>query len=155
VGSLGAAPSAAAGGVVFVGASWRALSLDAEGRADLPATASSPDVAGVRVGSRLLTGSLVPCAHLGAAFGCGVASLGAISATSEGAVVPRDDSGTWAAAGARVGAGFDVWRALRWQAYGEVLWTLSRRTLTVDGTQVYEFLPLSADLGTSLAWRFP
>jgi len=59
IASLNVAPSTTAGATVSVGAQWRWLSLDLEGRADAPATGDS-DVPSVGVRSWLLAGALVP-----------------------------------------------------------------------------------------------
>jgi hypothetical protein len=152
IGSLGAAPAATVGVTVLGGIAWRSLSLDLEGRADLPASAgnaSSP----VALRSSLLLASLVPCVHVGPLFGCGVASGGQLSATSE-ATVPRDGRAAWAGAGARVGVEWTLWSSLAVRGYVEGLATLTRHSLALDGAPVYTFAPWSGDLALALVWHF-
>ena len=134
--------------------SWRFLSLDIEGRADLPATGAGQGTpAGVR--SWLVAGAVVPCAHLGAPFGCLVLSGGSLGATSVGTDAPREDHAPWWAAGLRVGAEFELSARSSLRAYAEVLDTLTRNSLAIDGAVAYSFAPWSGGLGVELAWRFP
>src|ERR1019366_5226579 len=60
IGTVGAAPVATVGAAVFAGASWRSLSLDVQGRGDLPATGTAQGTS-ARVQSWLVVGSVVPC----------------------------------------------------------------------------------------------
>jgi hypothetical protein len=153
IGSLGTAPAATAGATFSVGGGWRALSLDLEGRADLPASGAS-ERAPAQVRSWLLAGSVVPCLHLGPLFGCGLVSVGDQGATAIGVVVRREDHAAWWAAGARGGTEFSVSGPLFFRAYAELLGTLARNTLTIDGEEAYKFPPWSGGVGFSLAWRF-
>jgi len=153
VGSLGTAPAATAGATFSVGAGWRALTLDLEGRADLPASGAS-ERPPAQVRSWLLAGSIVPCLHVGPFFGCGVASVGDQGATAVGVQVRREDHAAWWAAGARGGTEFSLSGPLFFRAYAELLGTLARNTLNIDGEEAYRFPPWSGGVGFSLAWRF-
>jgi len=153
IGSLGTAPAATAGAIFSVGAGWRALTLDLEGRADLPATGAST-VPTAQVRSWLLAGSIVPCLHVGRFFGCGVASVGDQGATSTGIPMRREDHASWWAAGARAGTEFSVAGPLFFRVYVELLGTLARNVLFIDGEQAYRFPPGSGGVGFSLARRF-
>jgi hypothetical protein len=154
LGSVGAAPSATVGAVAFAGVSWRMLSLDLEGRADLPGTGAGQDTS-ARVRSWLVAGSVVPCAHLGVSFGCLVVSGGSLGATSVGTATPRTDHAPWWALGPRAGAELPLGGGLSVRAYAELLATTTRNALSLDGAVAYRFSPWSGGLGADLAWRFP
>jgi hypothetical protein len=151
---FGAAPAATAGGTVFAGVGWRWLSIDIEGRADLPvvgAGASSP----VRVRSQLLIASIVPCARLGIVFACPVASGGRVFATSVGTVSPHAEQAVWWGLGGRVGVELKLATSFSLRAHAEVLGTLTPYSLTLDGAGVvYSFPVASVDVGLAVAWRF-
>jgi hypothetical protein len=153
LGVLGAEPSASAGGTLFVGAAWRFLSLDVEVRGDLPATVAGAGSTS-RVQSYLLAVSIVPCAHLTPVFACPVLSAGRLDATSIGTTVPREDSDTWLGAGARAGVELPLGPQWTLRAYAEVLGTLRRDTLLIDGADAYTFPPASGGVGASVACRF-
>jgi hypothetical protein len=154
LGSVGAAPVATVGAVAFAGLSWRMLSVDLEGRADLPATGAGQGTP-ARVRSWLVAGSVVPCTHLGLSFGCFVLSGGSVGATSAGTAVPRTAHAPWWAMGARGGAEVPLGGALSLRAYAELLAIATRDSLSIDGAVAYTFAPWSVGLGADLAWRFP
>ena len=153
VGSLGAAPAATAGGTLFMGVRWRALSLDVEGRADLPADGDS-EAPPVGVRSWLVAGALLPCLHAGIAFGCGVAAVGRFGAAARNIPVAAERHGPWSAAGLRVGVEWPVGRVLSLQGYAQLLAALTRDTLWVDTTRVYTVPLWSPALGAGAAFRF-
>ena len=155
VGSVNAAPSPTAGATVFIGLSWRALSLDVEGRADYPTTGDGDVPAVGRVRSWLFAGSIVPCIHIGPAFGCVVAGAGTLGASAQNVSHPAEKYGPWSAVGGRLGvewAPFGPPLSLR--ASAELLGVLTRDTLYVDNTPVYPVPPWSADVALAAAWRF-
>jgi hypothetical protein len=153
VGSVGAAPAATAGGTLFVGARWRALSLDVEGRADLPAAGDS-EAPPVGVRSWLVAGALVPCLHAGVAFGCGVAAVGRLGAAARNVPTVVEQHGPWSAAGLRIGVEWPVGRALSLQGYAQLLAALTRDTLWIDATRIYTVPVWSPAVGASAAFRF-
>jgi hypothetical protein len=152
--ALGAEPSLSAGATVFLGATWKMLSLDIEGRADLPATAAS-ELPPARVQSWLLAGALVPCVHAGYAFGCPVLEVGSLRATSVGTTSPHAAQDLWAAAGGRVGVELPVTGPWFFRGYGELLGTVRRDTLSIGGAEAYPFPPASGGIGAALVVRFP
>jgi hypothetical protein len=154
VGSLSGAPAPAAGAALFGGLGWRALSLDLEVRADVPATgAGASEVSSTRVTSWLIVGSTVPCVHLRFAFGCAVASGGTLGATST-AVQHGDVYRLWGAVGARAGVELPLGRPLSIRVYAELLAPLTPETLTVDGATAYKSKPFMGDFGVAVLWRF-
>jgi hypothetical protein len=153
--SLGTAPAAAVGGVLSADARWRALSLAIEGRADVDASGAS-SVQGVLVRSRVLVASLVPCIHLAHVFGCLVASVGYLTAQSEGTGVSSITSNApWWALGPRAGVDLPLSRAFALDAYAEVQWIPAPDWATLlDGRRVYNFSSITGGLGIAASWRF-
>jgi hypothetical protein len=94
IAAAGFAPAPNAGIVLLVGGRWRIVSIDLEGRADLPATGASDDPR-VRLRSRLVLGSAVPCVHSGPGMVCAVVSAGRLDATAVGVPFPNDSSAFW------------------------------------------------------------
>lgn len=155
MGLVNAAPSPTAVATAFVGLSWRALSVDVEGRADYPVTGNGEAPLVGRPRTWLWAGALVPCAHVGVAFACVVAAAGALGASAENVRISVEKYGLWLAIGGRLGvewqpAGVGV--SLR--AYGELLGILVRDALQVDGTPLYRVGPWSAGVGLAAALRF-
>ncbi|HEX4448021.1 MAG TPA: hypothetical protein VH044_14835 [Polyangiaceae bacterium] len=145
-GSAGAALAANAGAAAFVGVRWRALSLDLEGRFDLPATGPARP-SDARVTSWIVAASLVPCAHLGPLFGCAVGSIG--SQTASWHVTARS---VWDAAGGRVGAELPLFPSWTLDAYGELLGTVPNKIAV--GTASYPLPALSGGLAIGVGYRF-
>jgi len=147
----------AAEGTLFAGVRWRAWSLDVEGRGDLPASGhASGNASGVSVQSWIGAGSLVPCLHLGAVYGCGVASVGQLTARSVGGATNSQTNGAlWAAAGPRVGVELEVSSSVALRGWAEVLVSLTRNTLTLDEpTPIYHYPPASGGATVAVVWRF-
>ncbi len=155
VASAGAAPSLAAGAVLFGGLDWRLFSIDLEARGDLPATGQGK-TSGVAVQSWLAAGSLVPCLHLGPAYGCAVGSVGWMTATSVGAVAAATNGALWTALGPRAGVEIDLSERLALRIWGEVLFTLTPNTLALSsGVTEYAFSTLSGGGAAAVVLRFP
>jgi len=150
LGSLGATPAASVGFTLSGGIVWRWLSLDLEGRVDLPSSRNLPLAS---VSGWLLGASLVPCAHFGVLVACPVAMVGRLSATSD-AVVSRSASSPWFGLGGRAGVEWGVWRRLVLRGYVEVLATPVRYTLDLNNAPAYPFPAVSGDLGVTTVWQF-
>ena len=101
VGGIGSAPVRNLGVTVRVGARRAELSIDVEGRADLPA--SVPLQVG-DVSTSLLVASLVPCVHWRMFAGCGLVTGGALRAAGHGLVDSRQVTDPYFAVGARLAA---------------------------------------------------
>ena len=79
-----------------------------------------------------------------------------MTATSVGPASTHDEHAVWWGAGGRLGAASVVFsKPLALALAGELLGTLTRNRLTVDGAPVYTYGPASGGLGAALAWRFP
>lgn len=154
MGSLRTAPAPSVGALLFVGLRWRALSLDLEGRAYIPSSGEGDQPPGL-VSAWLVAGSVVPCLHVGVAFGCAVTGVGGIGASAQGVARSFDSFGPWSAAGARLGAEW-VEFAPRFsaRAFAEWLGTIARDDFYVDRVRVYTIPPWSAGIGVVVAWRF-
>jgi len=88
------------------------------------------------------------------AYGCAVIGAGRLSATARDVPVALDRHGPWSVAGARAGVEWAIDPSVSLQAYAQVLATLTRDTLWIDGMQVYKIPAWSGGLGVALAWRF-
>jgi hypothetical protein len=152
VASAGAEPSPALGYALAVGLRRRSLSLAVEGRADMPAGSDAVDGRSVR--SNVMVGSVVPCIRPGPLLGCAVLSAGALNGTGEGVALSSPRTTFYAAAGARGGAEWAPWDSLAFGGYVEVLATLTRTDLRLNGTIVWTTPPFSGGLGLQAIGRF-
>jgi hypothetical protein len=94
--AFGLAPAAAVGFSAQIGIRWSPFSVSLEGRADLPAGSDA-----LRIQTSMVAGTLLPCAHLGFTFVCGLVTVGSRRASS--LVDGSHDSALSAGAGARIG----------------------------------------------------
>lgn len=152
VASARAEPSPALGYALAIGLRRHSLSLAVEGRADIPAGTDAVDGRSVR--SNVVVGSLVPCIRPGALLGCAVLSAGALNGTGEGVALSSPRTTFYAAAGARGGAEWAPWDSLAFGGYVEVLATLTRTDLRLNGAIVWTTPPFSGGLGLQAIGRF-
>jgi hypothetical protein len=145
-GSAGAAMSPNAGVRLFVGAGWRALSIDAEGRYDFPATGTA---SGEAVTSWIAAVSAVPCAHIGPAFGCAVATLGTQAARGH-----QGAQTVWYAAGGRLGAGLPFGASWTLEGYCEVLGAVQNEVVVGTASPAQRFSAITGSVGAAVAWSF-
>jgi hypothetical protein len=150
--SFGTAPAAAVGAAVFGGGQWKHVSVDLEGRADLPASARRDD--GAQVRSSLLLASIVPCLREGIARLCVVGGVGAMQGSGVGLATPGSTTTFYAAAGARAALEAGIVGPLYFRAYGDLLGTLTRTRLRLDDKDVWTTPPLSVSLGIGLSGKF-
>lgn len=143
-----ASPSASRG----IGARWRALSLTIEGRIDAPASTAARG--GGEVSSWLLLGALVPCAHLGPLFGCGVVQVGSAQTTGGGVPQSRTESLGWRAAGGRLGLLFPLGKDLHLRFQADVLADLERMTLELNGNPAWQAPPLAVSGAAEVVAHF-
>lgn len=133
VGGIGTAPSRTFGLAAGVGMRGGNLSLELEGRADLPALTS------LRVGeasTALLVASLVPCAHFGKVATCALVSAGALRAAGHGLVESRTVTLPYASVGARLALAFPLSARLSLALHGDLTAPFTTSKLAVDGTTV-------------------
>jgi len=150
---MGTAPALAFGLALSVGLRRGVGSLAVEGRYDLPASMSVAGGGDVR--TSLLLGSLVGCAHRRALFGCAIGSAGALSGNGVDLAAPRNGTGFYASAGARVGAEIPLRGRWFFRPRLDVLAVLARPQLQVDGVTRWVAPPLSVVAGAGLGLQIP
>lgn len=151
-GSLGLGPGPSLGFAVGGGLRGKGWSAGLEGRWDAGtkgAVGSNADVA-----ISVLAGAANACAHVGAAFGCAVASIGRASASSSGITRPTSDDALFLAGGARLGA--ELAMGPRWALRGsfEIAAAPLRHSVRIGRDDVYETSLLFASLGVGAVFDF-
>ncbi len=143
--ALGVAPSTAFGGAVSFGARWPLVSVALEARGDLPAFA--PLSTGGELGTSVILGMVVPCAHVRSFVGCGIFGVGSMHGESRSVPAPDSNYAVFGAAGVRVGLELPLSRflALRPQIDGLVAW--ARPKLRFDDQNVWTAPAASATFG--------
>lgn len=151
--AFAAAPAVAPTAAVSLGLRAGAFTGDLEARADLPTSMEvAPDTS---VTTSLLLLHLVPCVHFRFAVGCAVAGAGAL----RGAVRTPDDAQSlvtpFVVAGARLGVEIPIYGPITLRGEGEVLATVTRVELRVNGRLAWSTPPASAVLLVGVAAHFP
>jgi len=136
---------------VRVGARRADLSIDLEGRADLPATV--PLQVG-EVSTSLLVASLVPCVHWRIVAGCGLVTGGALRAAGHGLVDSRQVVDPYFALGARIALETRVAGKLYMTAHGDASAPLITTELRVGGEELWTTPPVSFLVGLGLGIAF-
>jgi hypothetical protein len=142
VASLGAAPRVAPGISAGVQARWDRLSLGLEGLAELPTGQSVPSG---QVQVSLIAGTLAPCIHAGWLGACAVVAAGSEQSSGSGNVQSRTISTPYAALGGRGLAEFPIFQRFSLRTQLDLLATLSRTRVAVDGSSVWTSPPVSGD----------
>jgi hypothetical protein len=151
--AIGNAPSPAIGLAASLGIRFVDVSLFLDGRHDWPA--SSDDVGGGRVRTSLWAVGLAPCLHRGVLFVCAVGSIGSLRGEGLALAQPRTESGLYAAAGGRVGFESRLLGSIYFRPQLDLLATLARVELQLDGTTRWTAPPFSALLQAGLVAHFP
>jgi hypothetical protein len=152
VGGIGSAPVRNLGVSVRVGARRVDLSIDVEGRADLPA--SVPLEVG-KVSTSLLVASLLPCIHWRVVAGCGLVTGGALRAAGHGLVDSRQVDDPYVALGARVALEVPIGGKLNLTAHADASAPLITTELRVGGEELWTTPPLSFLVGLGVGVAFP
>jgi len=152
-GSTGTAPAFALGLALWLELRRGWVSLTVQGRHDFPA--SIPAEGGARLSTSLWVGGLSACAHPSAFFVCALGSLGTLRGESFDVAKPSSDSGFYAAAGGRIG--LDLTMSGPWyvRPHFDLLATLARAELQIDGTTRWTAPGFSALAGAGVGMRFP
>lgn len=151
--SWGFAPATSLGAQADVDVRWRHVSLGVEGRADLPAGASTDT--GGRIRTRVTAGALVACVRQPSPlFACGVGMLGSFSESGSGLAAPRSTSALYAATGLRLGLELPLRGPLFFVAHADGLVTLFRHTVEIDQRGVYTLPLLASTVGMGAGTRF-
>lgn len=146
----GAAPAPNVGVLGGIGLRFGRVDVMVEGRADLPAATE------VRLGTvrtSFLGGTLVPCGRLGIVFGCGIATLGQLSAEARGLAIPRSDDALYSFVGLRLGVGVPMSSRIDLRVQSDVLYALTPRTLLIDGQSAYAMPRASVGIALGAAVR--
>jgi hypothetical protein len=152
VGGLRTAPSPSLGVSFGGGLRGELLSLGLEVRADLPASKS---LRVGRLGTSLVTASLVPCVRFTYVGFCALASAGMLRASGDGLDQEKTLSLPYAALGGRIALAYPM--GPRWSLllHGDALAPLTETTLTVDGSPVWSSSALVFALGLGAAAKIP
>ncbi len=148
---VAAAPSTAIGGVAAIALRYQKISLDLEGRADLPTLRR---LASGTISSSIVLASIAPCAHLDGLLLCAVGGIGSFRAESSGVTEPKSDTAFHAVAGLRAGFELPIGSFLWIVARADGLATLTKQTLALDGVPVYTIPGASLGLGIGARVRF-
>ena len=151
--STGTAPSLAIGAAVSLGIRFLDASLFVDGRRDLPATSEA--TGGGRLQTSLWVVSVAPCLNRDVFFVCAVGSLGSLRAEGIELAAPKSDSALYAAAGGRLGLEARLFRAIYFRPQLDLLATLARAELQLDGTTRWTAPRYSALLEAGLFAHFP
>jgi hypothetical protein len=150
--AIGTSPTVVFGFTVGFGLHWRFLSVDVEGRGDIP------DATGNRLSASLVYGALVPCAHVGVLSGCALFAAGAQVGSDTESTVSRRVAARYLAAGARIaleipwGIPYSQWLALR--VHADVLAPLQPVTLSLDGVALSHLPAASGSFGVAVVGYF-
>jgi hypothetical protein len=151
LGTAGVSPTINIGGRAGVGLKYRSFGITLEGRFDAPQAAS---VAGGRVDSSVLLGTLAPCLELPVGLGfCATVSAGALQ------VFGVLDAGSRASsplllAGARISYHHFFLRWFGVAAHLGVQGVMTRTTVTANGQPVWVTAPVAPDLGIAIVLRY-
>jgi hypothetical protein len=144
----GVAPSM----LLHVGATGGRLSLALELRYDWPTT--RPAGAGTLTGN-IVAGNFVPCVTLDRFELCGVVTLGAMVGSSVGLLGQANLATAIVLLGTRAAANFRLSRWLVISPWIDVLATLTRVALIVDGATVWATGPVSGLAGARISVPWP
>ena len=150
--AFGAEPSTTLGIALSGGLRRQWLSVHLEGSADLPGEKERE--AGGRVESYSTMGSLLPCAHRSAFALCAVISGGARHGRSMDIAHPKTQTSLRADVGLRGAAELDVTTWLAARAHADLMRTLTKTTLEVDGEPVWTSPAVSGTVGFAAVVKF-
>lgn len=128
--------------------------LGVEASALLPASRSAGEPGPGAVEISLLAGSVFPCGRIGAFALCALGSLGRMHGKGSGVASPREDSHTYAAAGARAMAKLSVSESLAMVGYLDANKTLTLPVFQLDGVDVWQPAGFAASAGVALSANF-
>jgi len=150
-GSIGHSPAPTFGLLVGTGVEHRWWSASAEFRTDRPASRA---IGSVEARTTFSGGNLVPCAHVGKGYACGVLSLGAIQGEIVGAS-PSSQSTFHLMIGPRAGVSMPLVRWLSLDGHIEASYALTRTTLRVAGNDAWSTARVSGLVGIGILGHFP
>jgi hypothetical protein len=149
--TLGPEPEISGGGVVGVGLSGRALSLEIEGRADLPREASYGS--GTISVSPILA-SFVVCGKLTSMAVCGLGRAGALQGSGRGYGVDTSGSSFLAMLGMRVSYEGVMSEPVRIRVMLDLDWVMTKNNFDVDHRPAWAVSSAAASFGVATVVRF-
>jgi len=154
IASLGVTPGPSLGGLAGLAIRLGIWSVGVEGRLETTPGSRQLD-SGDRVSAIAMNAGMVPCLHLGPAFGCVVVNVGAFQGESESVETPTLKSTVTSAVAARIGAGWPVAEPLRLRAHLELGIPLVRTELLIEDAAVWAASPLYVGAGVGVATLLP
>jgi hypothetical protein len=151
-GAWGLAPAASAQGRVFLGAQRGRASVELEGEATLPSTTYQADGSGFTSYSWIA--STAGCFHVSRFSTCAVGKAGQIRVRGLGVDAPRSTSGLLVQAGPRFALRQSLGERFFVLARADVLVTLTRRTVTLNRTEVWTTPRFAEAAGIDFGMRF-
>jgi hypothetical protein len=151
IASVGVAPAPSFGAALALRARRRWLSLEVEGRADVPA---SGNYLNGSITTNVIGGSILLCGHPAAElYACG---LGFLANFAEHGSVPPVLSQTalFAALGIRVGYEFSLGQYVFIDFHADALGALTRHRVELDDHPVFEVFPVNATVGVAVGARY-
>lgn len=147
--ALGTLPTTSGGPLAYLSGRWPVFSATLEGRFDLP-TSLEVD-GGARVDAWLIVGTLSPCAHWRAVFGCAFLSLGSMHGAGHGVDAPRAEQRFYAALGPRIGLEVPLGDVMALRVHGDLMAPIRAVTLQLRGRDVWASPDVAAVLGLSFS----
>ena len=129
----------------------RDYSLAVEGRADLPTATEGATGGAIGVRASLVTGSLLPCWHLGNLHFCGVLAVGGLFSSSFNIPAPVTRQTLFASLGARAGYELPIYGALAIRVHADLGIPLVHSDLQIDNSTRWSTPPVSVTLGAAVA----
>lgn len=146
-------PSVAAGGALHFGWRWKAFEARVEGFFTSIGSTSRNGLPG-SVSASVLAASVLPCGHVGIAYGCGGLTLGSLRAEGEGLAITRRGSNVYATALLRVGVVVPLSSSIDLDAATDVAVPLERVGLELDGRDVFRTPSVGLRVSVGPTFRF-
>jgi hypothetical protein len=150
--TLGPEPEISGGAVVGVGLSNRALSLELEGRADLPREAS---YGGGTISVSPILASFLVCGKLTSMAVCGLGRAGALHGSGRGYAVETSGSSFLAMLGMRVSYEGVMSEPVRLRVMLDLDWVMTKNNFDVDHRPAWAVSSAATSIGVATVVRFP
>lgn len=151
---LGVSNTASYGAALFGRVALGDLSLGGEASYVTSPYSSLSAVPGAEIGTALFTIGPSVCYGRGPFFGCALVAFGNLWAEARGIADPATDRTFHASAGGRLGFEPRLSEAVSFVAQVDVLGSLTRSSVTIDGQEVFEQPALLLGGGLGLALHF-
>ena len=142
------APSPAIGGELDGTVRFDGFSLALGIRGDAPSSQSLAEGGGVS--TWLMVGTLAPCVDFFSLGICGLAEVGSFGESGRSISRPRSESAAFAAVGGRVRLTVPLFGRTFFVSHADLVAVLTRHTVEIDGSVVFEMPAASLALGAGL-----